>query len=195
MAAVGQATLMTVSGKPTILFVPGLGGSATGHWQTLWQRDLPGARRVEQTDWNAPNRADWSKALKDVLDKTPGAVVVAHSLGSILLAHVAAEYPMLPIRAALLVAPADVESACPAREAVQGFGPIPMQRLPFPSTVVTSADDPYVSVERAAAFAAAWDASLIDIGPCGHINVEAGFGPWPEGRCMLDRLIAVSEKP
>lgn len=113
----------------------------------------------------------------------------------IFLAHVAAEQPTLWIKAALLVAPADVEEAGPAREAVRGFGPIPLRRLPFPSTVVTSADDPYVSVGRATAFAAAWGASLIDIGRCGHMNVEAGFGPWPEGRRMLDRLIAVSEKP
>ena len=185
---------MTVS-NPTILFVPGLGGSGPGHWQTLWECDIPDARRVEQADWNAPRRADWIRTLKDALDKTPGAVVVAHSLGCILLAHVACEYPTLPIRAALLVAPADVESVGPAREAVQGFGPIPMRRLPFPSTVVTSADDPYVTVERAAVFAAAWGSSLINIGRCGHINVEAGFGAWPDGRRMLDRLIAVSEKP
>jgi uncharacterized protein len=190
---------MTVSGKPTVLFVPGLGGSGPGHWQTLWERDIPNSHRVEQSDWNAPHRADWINALKDTLDKTPGAVVVAHSLGCILLAHVAAKYPTLPIRAAFLVAPADVESTGPAREAVQGFGPIPMQRLPFPSTIVTSADDPYVSVERAAVFTAAWGGSLNNIGRCGHINVEAGFGPWSEGRQMLDQLIAdataTSEKP
>ena len=190
---------MTVSGKPTILFVPGLGGSGPGHWQTLWERDIPDARCVEQADWNAPQRADWIRTLKDALDKTPGAVVVAHSLGCILLAHVAAEYPTLPIKAGLLVAPADVESAGPAREAVQGFGPIPMQRMPFPSAVVTSADDPYVLVERAGVFAAAWGATLINIGRCGHINVEAGFGPWPEGKKILERLIAdataTSEKP
>jgi predicted alpha/beta hydrolase family esterase len=190
---------MTVSGKPTVLFVPGLGGSGAGHWQTLLERDIPNSRRVEQSDWNAPRRADWIEVLKSALDKAPGAVVVAHSLGCILLAHVAAEYPTLPIRAALLVAPADVESVGPAREAVQGFGPIPMQCLPFPSTVVTSADDPYVSVERATVFAAAWGGTLIDIGRCGHINVEAGFGPWPDGRRMLERLIAdataTSEKP
>ena len=181
--------------KPVVLFVPGLGGSGPGHWQTLWQQDIPGARRVEQSDWDAPRRVDWLKALKDALDKTPGAVVAAHSLGCILLAHVAIEYSTLPIRAALLVAPADVEQAGPAREEVRDFGPIPLGRLPFKTIVVTSANDPYVTIDRAAMFASAWGASLIDIGHCGHINVEAGFGPWPEGRHMLDRLIAVSEKP
>ena len=181
---------MTVSGKSTILFVPGLGGSGPGHWQTLWERDIPGAQRVDQADWNAPRRADWLKTLKSKLEEFPASVVVAHSLGCILLAHVAAKYPTLPVKAALLVAPADVESAGPAREAVQGFGPIPLCRLPFPATVVTSSDDPYVSPARAAAFATAWGASLIDIGRCGHINVDAGFGPWPDGRRILDRLIA-----
>lgn len=176
--------------KPVVLFVPGLGGSGPGHWQTLWQQDIPGARRVEQSDWDAPRRVDWLKALKSELEESSGSVVVAHSLGCILLAHAAAEYPTLPIKSALLVAPADVDSAGPAREVVRDFGPILLRRLPFPAIVVTSTDDPHVSPARAAVFAAAWGASLIDVGRCGHINVDAGFGPWSEGRRMLDRLIA-----
>ncbi|WP_437748046.1 alpha/beta hydrolase [Sorangium sp. So ce1504] len=29
----------------------------------------------------------------------------------------------------------------------------------------------------------------IQAGPCGHINVDAGFGPWPEGERLLAALI------
>jgi hypothetical protein len=63
-----------------------------------------------------------------------------------------------------------------------------MRRLPFPSAVVASSDDPFVSIKRAHAFASAWGAAMIEIGARGHINVDAGFGPWPEGRAMLERL-------
>lgn len=172
-----------------VLIVPGLGGSGPGHWQTLWQRDLADAHRVEQADWHAPRREAWLAALAAAVDAAPGSVVVAHSLGCILLAHLLAEQPAAPVAAALLVAPADVEACSPSREAVKDFAPIPLRCLPFPSAVVASRTDPFVSMERAAAFAHAWGASLIDIGPQGHINVDGGFGPWPEGRAMLEHLM------
>lgn len=169
--------------------MPGFGGSGPGHWQTVWQRDLAQARRVEQADWDAPRLGAWLATLKGASDAAPGSVIVAHSLGCILLAHLLAERPAAPVAAALLVAPADVESRCPAYEALREFAPIPLRRLPFPSTVVASSDDPFVSIERAAIFAERWGAPMIDIGPYGHVNVDAGFGPWPEGRAILDRLV------
>jgi len=55
--------------------------------------------------------------------------------------------------------------------------------------VVASSDDPYCTPERAEAFARAWGSQLIHAGPCGHINVDAGFGPWPEGERLLAGLI------
>jgi predicted alpha/beta hydrolase family esterase len=185
---VERAAVPSVPRRP-LLIVPGLGGSGSGHWQTLWQHDLADARRVEQSDWDVPRRAEWLAMLSTEVHSAPGAVIIAHSLGCILLAHLIARNPTAPVAGALLVAPADVE-ASPAREAVQDFAPIPMQRLPFPSVVVASSNDPFVSIARATAFAHAWAASLIDIGPHGHINVEAGFGAWPEGRLLLGRLLA-----
>jgi predicted alpha/beta hydrolase family esterase len=29
---------------------------------------------------------------------------------------------------------------------------------------------------------------LITVGPCGHINPESGFGPWPLGLALLAEL-------
>ena len=175
---------------PPILIIPGLGGSGPDHWQSLWQRDLPGARRVEQANWTQPVLDDWLQALRREVEKTPGAVAVCHSLGCILLAHLLVRYPASPLAAALLVAPADVEAAGPERQAVKGFAPLPLVRLPFPSIVVASSNDPFASADRVAVFAQAWGSTLIEIGACGHINVAAGFGSWPEGRAILDRLVA-----
>ena len=42
-----------------ILIVPGLTGSGPDHWQTRWQERLKTARRVEQDDWDRPQRAAW----------------------------------------------------------------------------------------------------------------------------------------
>jgi uncharacterized protein len=46
-----------------VLIIPGLGGSGPDHWQSLWQARLPDARRVEQADWDKPDRAGWIAQL------------------------------------------------------------------------------------------------------------------------------------
>ncbi len=46
-----------------ILIVPGLYNSGPDHWQSHWQRDLPGAERVDQTDWERPALGDWTISL------------------------------------------------------------------------------------------------------------------------------------
>jgi predicted alpha/beta hydrolase family esterase len=173
-----------------LLILPGLGGSGAGHWQTIWQAELPGARRVEQSDWDDPRREPWIGALRAAVEQLPGAVVIAHSLGCILLTHLLAEQPDARVAGALLVAPADVERPCPASDAVRRFAPVPLQRLPFPSMVVASSNDPFAALDRASAFADAWGSEFVAIGLAGHINVDAGFGPWPEGRALLDHLRA-----
>jgi uncharacterized protein len=80
-----------------ILTVPGLGGSGPEHWQTWLERSLPGTGRVEQDDWDRPHRDKWLARLVGAVAEAPGAVLVAHSLGCILVAHAAREYPALPI--------------------------------------------------------------------------------------------------
>ena len=60
-----------------------------------------------------------------------------------------------------------------------------LERLPFPSIVIASADDPYVGTQRARQFAKAWGSDYNEIGNAGHINGDAGYGPWPEGEKLL----------
>jgi predicted alpha/beta hydrolase family esterase len=175
--------------SPPVLIVPGLGGSGPGHWQSVWESELSNATRVAQADWDEPRRGPWIAAIRQAIAARPGVIVVAHSLGCILLAHLLAEDPETPVAGALLVAPADVERPSPAPNCVRRFAPVPMNRLPFPSMVVASGNDPFATFARAESFASAWGSELIDIGNAGHINVEAGFGPWPEGRAILDRLM------
>jgi hypothetical protein len=116
-------------------------------------------------------------------------VLVAHSLACALVAHAA---PRLAgaVRAALLVAPADVDDPTCTPPETRGFAPMPLRPLPFPATVVASRTDRYVALHRARRFAEAWGAPLVDVGESGHINAESGLGDWAPGRALFDALLA-----
>jgi predicted alpha/beta hydrolase family esterase len=174
---------------PPVLIVPGWTGSGPAHWQTRWERANPAYRRVEQADWDAPDVAAWVAVLDGAVRAAPAPpVLVAHSLGCIAVAHWAAAGTPGRAAGALLVAPADVERpAAPAP--IRCFAPIPRRPLPFPTVVVASRDDPYVAFDRAAALATAWGADLVDAGAAGHLNSDAGFGPWPAGEALLAGLL------
>jgi hypothetical protein len=171
-----------------ILIVPGLGGSGPHHWQTYLERSFPGTSRVHQDDWERPDRAAWTERLTAAIAASPGAVVVAHSLGCAVVAHAAAAQGDLPVAAALLVAPADVDRER-AAACLWGFAPMPCMPLRFRSIVVASSDDPYVTLAHARACADGWGAEFVVAGALGHINVDAGLGPWPDGERLLRRLI------
>ena len=69
-----------------------------------------------------------------------------------------------------------------------------MVRLSFPAIVVASRTDPYLAWDRAVAFAEGWGARLQDAGDAGHINTDAGFGPWPDGERLLAELMTEGER-
>ena len=173
-----------------ILILPGYGDSGPEHWQSHWERADPACRRVVQDDWLAPRLDAWLTTLdRHIALCAAPPVLVAHSLACSLVAHWAAR-PGAAAKGALLVAPADVDSALRTPSVVRSFSPIPVARLRFPSIVVASTDDPFASLERAAAFATAWGSRLVTIERAGHINADAGYGPWPEGRRLLAELAA-----
>lgn len=177
---------------PSVLVLPGLGGSGPGHWQSLWERAY-GYRRVEQANWDQPKLADWLSSLSRAVGDSDGDVVlVAHSLACSLVAHFAQLGGAAPQRVlgAFLVSPADVESRRCTPDEVRCFSPIPLSRLPFPARVLTSSDDPYVDRERAELFAGRWGAEFVDIGCAGHINASSGLGAWPAGHAQLEACIS-----
>lgn len=172
----------------TVLVVPGWTNSGPDHWQSRWEREFGCWRRVEQRDWDAPERDEWCATLADAVAAAPGPVaLVAHSLGCLTVVHAA---PRLGARvhAALLVAPPDVERAGAIGE-LRGFAPVPLAPLPFRARVVASRTDPWCAIERASAFAAAWGCAFTDAGDEGHLNTAAGRGDWPEGRAILRDLL------
>ena len=174
---------------PTVLVLPGYGNSGPAHWQSLWQARHPEYRRVEQRDWENPLRADWVGALDASVRAAGGPVVLAaHSLGCLAVAHWAGAHGG-PVQGALLVAPADVE-AIELPPSLTSFRPIPSAPLPFPSIVVSSDDDLFADLDRARQWASAWGSRFVPLSGAGHINADAGFGPWPEGEALLAELMA-----
>lgn len=172
----------------TTLLLPGLGGSGPGHWQALWQESAPDACLVTQDEWNAPELEPWLKNLAAGVDRSPGAVLVAHSLACALVAHLAERRRDLLIGGALLVAPADVDDRTRTPGSVASFAPMPLERLPFPTIVVGSSNDPTVSIGRAMLFAYAWGSRFVHLRDSGHINTASGFGPWPDGYRLARQL-------
>jgi uncharacterized protein len=175
---------------PTVLIVPGLGGSGPDHWQSLWEKHEPAFRRVEQADWDKPALDEWVNTLEAAVQAAGGPVVlVAHSLACSLVSHWAGCGSVNRIAGALLVSPSDIDSEAHTPPEVRGFSPMPLTPLPFPAVVVASANDPYVDFERARKFARSWNAQLVEVGDQGHINTASGHGEWREGRSLLARMI------
>ena len=174
-----------------ILLIPGLWNSGPEHWQSYWERERTDCRRVVQTDWDTPRREDWVARLERAVAEAEGPVALAaHSLGCALVAHWAEASPCSSkVRGALLVVPSDVEAPSYPAGTV-GFAPMPLAKLPFPSIVVMSTDDEYISPARAAHFARAWGSRLVDVGAKGHINSSSGLRGWPEGFALLEELRA-----
>jgi len=170
-----------------VLILPGLYNSGPEHWQSRWEVAHPAFRRVLQEDWETPRCADWVARLEEAVLGTPDAVLVAHSSACALVAHWVKSGPRGRARAALLVGPSDPEAESYPRGPV-GFAPMPLARLPFPSIVVSSTDDPYVTAERASAFATAWGGRLILVERAGHLNAASGLGDWPAGYALLEEL-------
>lgn len=178
----------------TLVIVPGWQDSGPAHWQTLWEKSYPGCLRVRQTDWQLPVRPAWVSGLSAaVAQAEEPLMLVAHSLGCSTVVHWAATLSLAEqrrVKGALLVAPPDVQGqAFGAEVGAEGFEPEPQRRLPFPSIVVASRDDPYCDIGRAQALAAQWGGEFVDIGCAGHINAESRLGHWESGQRLLQRLM------
>ncbi len=175
--------------SPTkVLILPGWQNSGPDHWQSRWQAKY-GYERVEQHDWMRPLRGDWTARLEDVLlQHGEPVILVAHSLGCLLVAAWAMySCNTRLVKAALLVAPGDAQREELASILVS-WSPISLQALPFRSCLVGSRNDPYCTDRRARQFSAAWGSRYVDYGKAGHINAESGLGDWTAGHELLLEL-------
>lgn len=184
----GEACAYGIADIP-VLVVPEIGDSGPRHWQTLWQARHTDWRRVVQQDWTHPRREKWVEVFEAALaDYSGPPVIVAHSIGCLVIAHWASRSART-VRGAFLVAVPDPRApAFPVT--AEGFDPLPLLPFKFPSVIVASRDDAFGSLEHARRCADAWGSEFVDIGQAGHINAESGHGPWPEGWSVFERFVA-----
>jgi predicted alpha/beta hydrolase family esterase len=183
-----------------VLLLPGWQNSGPDHWQSRWET-RHGFVRVQQADWDWPRRGDWMAQLEEAVlahtarteanDQAPQPLLLAaHSLGCQLVASWAAHSRhAAAVAGALLVAPPDTERQDMPPQ-LHTWRPIARTRLPFPSQVVYSLDDPFCHPKQALAMAAAWGAAPTALGQAGHINAQSRLGDWDEGLAMLTQLQA-----
>jgi predicted alpha/beta hydrolase family esterase len=173
----------------TVLIVPGLRDHVADHWQTVLQADLPHAHTVPPLQENGLSCDARMDAIDAALARIGGPVIlVAHSAGCLSVVHWALRTGAdagAMVQGALLVTPPDLGAAWPAKYpppellAQHGWSPVPRTRLPFPSIVAASDNDPLASLAAVRAMASAWGSRLVELGDVGHMNPAAGFGPWP----------------
>jgi predicted alpha/beta hydrolase family esterase len=168
--------------------IPGYQGSGPDHWQTWIETTQPNFHRVQQRDWDNPDISEWAANIDKAIEgyDPESVVLVAHSLGCLTVAEWVKTYNC-PVKAALLVAPPDVDVI---RRKVDNdlLKETPTQRMPFRTTLVASSNDPWISIEKAKYYAQNWGSEFINIGAAGHINNLSGYGVWEQGLEILKKL-------
>lgn len=174
------------SSEVDILVIPGYRGSPAGHWQHRIVEKLSTAAFVGFDDWLFASLPAAIRQLSVVVKSSTRPVIfITHSLGGVILAHAmpaliaAGQGPKM--RGGFLVTP-------PSEDAIRNLSMIdptfhatPREPLPFPSNLIASSNDPFATLEQSADLALAWGSQFVEAGEAGHINMESGHGPWPEG--------------
>jgi len=174
----GGRALYPFAPRTPVLIVPGLNDSGPAHWQTLWQAQHPSFIRVVQDDFATPSLERWSETIADAVDACDAPpIVAAHSFACLATLHAVLNRGRM-LAGVLLVAPADPERFAVAAQ-------LPQRRLPFPSTLVASTNDPWIKFVKAGALAAAWGSRFVACVDAGHINADSRLGAWPRGMALL----------
>ncbi len=172
-----------------IVFVYGYEGSGDGHWQRWAAAALEARGRAvafpELSDPSAPQKDVWVRELHDVLAaaraRSEPVTFLCHSLGCWALDHLLTEHGTAGVHAALLVAP---PSPFLVFEPVDSFLPPPRRAdvwkpLTARTLLVGSDNDDYAGADEFVDVARTIGVPSLILPGAGHINVAAGFGPWP----------------
>ncbi|QKM64697.1 esterase [Polynucleobacter tropicus] len=192
---------MTSTQALTTLIIPGFQGSESAHWQSWFQSKIENTHRVHQ-NWDEPILAHWAENIRNAIDKCNGKVwIVAHSFGC-LAAILAGIDRYQNIAGAMLVAPADPErftlggikeeSELTGSESIRSL--IPTHRLPFPTLVIASDNDPWMQASKVQLWSNIWHSEFINLPSAGHINTASGFGPWHAGLTLFENFQLTQSK-
>ncbi|MGV9451246.1 RBBP9/YdeN family alpha/beta hydrolase [Streptomyces sp. NPDC003635] len=154
------------------------------HWQH-WLADRLGAlghqvAYPQLPDADVPELEIWLQELARRLDDRPE-VVLAHSLSAVLWLHAAARaLPGLDgVGRVLLVAPPSGSVLRRYPEVAAFAPPAPGFALPGPTRLVAGDDDPYCPEGARALFADPLGIPSDVLPGAAHLDLDAGYGPWP----------------
>jgi predicted alpha/beta hydrolase family esterase len=172
-----------------VLILHGWQGSGPDHWQT-W---LAGRLRERGVDVRSPDLPDadepdpeaWDAALQEELDAMVAPeerVVVCHSLGCAAWLRHAARRPGVQAARVLLVAPPTPDSDIPqvARFFPTGADADAVAAIAGETRLACSENDPYCPEGAIARFGEPLCIPVDLVPGGGHLNPDAGCGPWPE---------------
>jgi predicted alpha/beta hydrolase family esterase len=176
-----------------VLIVHGLGGSGPGHWQTWLSRRLPeqgvDVSYLDLPDPDEPRPEAWLGVLLAEVERlgSEGLVMACHSLGAVTWLHLAARTDRRLAERALLVAPPSAGAGVPV---IAEFVPAPLDAEAVAraagSTRLVCSDmgDPYRPEGPELYEPLGIPIDVIPGG--GHLNTDAGYGPWPavEAWCL-----------
>ena len=172
-----------------IVFVYGYEGSGAGHWQRWAAAELTARGAAvafpELSAPAAPEKDVWVAELHALVApaarRNDPVTFVCHSLGCWAVDHLLATHGTAGVHGALLVAP---PSPFLVFEAVDSFLPPPRRAdvwapLAARTLLVGSDNDDYASADELEDVAAELGVPCRILPGAGHINVAAGYGPWP----------------
>lgn len=172
--------------RPSYLILHGYQASGPGHWQTwLAGRLRSGEATVaypDLPDADAPQLDTWLDALDGELDALADPpVVLCHSLACLLWLHHAAGGGK-PASRVLLAAPPSQDGA---PDILASFFPPPLDATalaasaPDGARIVCADDDPYCPEGAVGLYARPLAVPADVLSGRGHLNPDAGLGPWP----------------
>ena len=172
--------------RPSYLILHGYQASGPGHWQTwLAGRLRSGEATVaypDLPDADAPQLETWLEALDGELAALADPpVVLCHSLACLLWLHHAAGGGK-PASRVLLAAPPSEDGA---PDVLAPFFPPPLDAAalaasaPDGARIVCSDDDPYCPEGAVDLYARPLGVPADVLSGRGHLNPDAGLGPWP----------------
>jgi predicted alpha/beta hydrolase family esterase len=171
--------------------LPGRAAQAAEHWQHRWEQRLATSRRLGHREAGL-NGGGWVPAIvADVRASARPVAIVAHGCGVQAAVMAAQELGAdSPLKGLFLVAPAGSRSILEADDLDHALAHPPLAPLPVPAVLVASRNDPQCPFLEAEEWAYAWGAAFTDAGDAGHIDVAAGYGPWPEGLMRFAGFLA-----
>ncbi|HEY2603184.1 MAG TPA: alpha/beta hydrolase [Thermoleophilaceae bacterium] len=167
------------------LILHGFQGSGPDHWQTWLARRL--RERGERVSYpglpepDTPSLRPWLDALDAELREPDGLVVLCHSLACVLWLQHARRSEGPAVERVLLVAPPSPAAELPG---VSGFFPLSVEsadvaRAAVSTRVVWASGDPYCPEGAGRLYAEPLGLPACAVEDGGHINPDAGYGPWP----------------